>query len=235
MAQADVQSRLAELATTWALDERARSGLALILEILDEDPHAPTTVRDPSAAVDVHIADSLSALALPEFAAANQIADLGSGAGFPGLPLALALPKAAMYLVESNGRKAHFLTDVANRIAAANVTVVPARVEEWSDGRLACDIVTARAVAPLVVLTEYAAPLLRLDGVLVAWKGRRDADEEARAARAADVVGLAAEAPLAVDIGHRAEHRHLHVFRKVAETPARFPRRPGMASKRPIA
>jgi 16S rRNA (guanine527-N7)-methyltransferase len=84
------------------------------------------------------------------------------------------------------------------------------------------------------VLAEYAAPLLRKDGVLVAWKGRRDAAEERDAVAAAAELGLAVEEIRPVDPYPGAEHRHLHVLRKVAPTPDRFPRRPGMARKRPL-
>jgi 16S rRNA (guanine527-N7)-methyltransferase len=94
--------------------------------------------------------------------------------------------------------------------------------------------VTARALAPLAVLAEYAAPLLREGGVLVAWKGRRDAQEERDAAAAAEELGLAVEEIRPVRPYPEAEHRHLHLLRKVAPTPDRFPRRPGIARKRPL-
>jgi 16S rRNA (guanine527-N7)-methyltransferase len=94
--------------------------------------------------------------------------------------------------------------------------------------------VTARAVAPLDALAEYAAPLLREGGALVAWKGRRDPDEEAAGARAAGVVGLEIAEVRPVQPFAAAEHRHLHVYVKVRPTPDRFPRRPGMARKRPL-
>jgi 16S rRNA (guanine527-N7)-methyltransferase len=94
--------------------------------------------------------------------------------------------------------------------------------------------VTARAVAALPVLVEYAAPLLRAGGALVAWKGARDPDEEAAGAGAAAALGLEVGAVLHVKPFPEARERHLHVFRKIAPTPAGFPRRPGMAAKRPL-
>ena len=92
----------------------------------------------------------------------------------------------------------------------------------------------ARALAPLAVVAEYAAPLLRIGGALVAWRGRRDAGEEVSGANAAGELGLEARAPIAVTPYPGALHRHLHVMVKVAETPAQFPRRAGMARKRPL-
>jgi len=102
-------------------------------------------------------------------------------------------------------------------------------------GREAYDAVTARALGSLAVLVEYAAPLLRSDGVLVAWKGARDAGEEAAGAEAALQLGMAVKEVLPVQPYPSSENRHLHVLRKVSPTPAGFPRRPGMARKRPLA
>ncbi|HEX4034372.1 MAG TPA: 16S rRNA (guanine(527)-N(7))-methyltransferase RsmG [Solirubrobacteraceae bacterium] len=186
------------------------------------------------AALDIHAADSLSALALDSVRSAHAIADIGSGAGFPGVVLAIALPSASVALIESASRKCEFLERLIKAAGVENARVVNARVEELGDGLDGQDVVTARAVAPLAVLCEYAAPLLRLDGRLVAWKGELAADEEAAASRAAQLLGLRGEeavrsAPYAGSVAHR-----LYVFRKVAPTPPRFPRRAGMARKRPL-
>ena len=123
-----------------------------------------------------------------------------------------------------------------------NARSVTARAEDFArtpaalgGGREADDAVTARAVGPLAVLVEYAAPLLREGGVLVAWKGARDSAEEAVGAAAADQVGMAVTDVVPVQPYPASENRHLHVFRKVAPTPPGFPRRAGMARKRPLA
>lgn len=230
-----VRRRLAAIVERYALPSGAAAQLGALLEALAGDRHASTTVRDPTRAVDVHVADSLAALELDVVRNATRIADLGSGAGFPGLPLAVALPRAEVALVESAARKCAFIRTAADAAALRNVEVVPERAESWGAGLGALDLATARALAPLAVLAEYAAPLLREGGALVAWKGRRDPDEERAAADAARELGLALEQVRAVDPYPAAEHRHLHVLRKVAPTPARFPRRPGMARKRPLA
>lgn len=228
-----VAARIAALVEQYGLPEPAPRRLGALLAALG-DEHAPTTVRDPAAGVGVHIADSLTGLELDVVREARTIADLGAGAGFPGLPLALALPQAHVALVESIARKCAFISAAANAAEISNIEVVPARAEEWRGGIGRIDVVTARALAPLGVLAEYAAPLLREGGVLVAWKGRRDAAEEADAARAAEIVGLELAEIVAVAPYDGADHRHLHVLRKVAPTPDRFPRRAGMARKRPL-
>ena len=94
---------------------------------------------------------------------------------------------------------------------------------------------TARALGPLVVLVEYAAPLLAHGGVVICWKGARDGDEEAAGAEAAARTGLAPDAVLEVEPYRGSRNRHLHVYRKTGPTPPEFPRRPGMATKRPLA
>jgi 16S rRNA (guanine527-N7)-methyltransferase len=226
--------RLAELAARFALPETAPPALDALLELLACDPTAPTKLTDPATAVDAHVADALVALEIEQVRGARQIADLGSGAGFPGLVLAAALPDARVALVESSARKCAFLTRAADAMGLTNAAAVPERAESWEEGRGRCDLVTARAVAPLNVLVEYAAPLLAEGGALVVWKGRRDATEEADGDAAAAATGLAPTEVRAVRPWDGAEHLHLHLYVKVGLTPNRYPRRPGMASKRPL-
>jgi 16S rRNA (guanine527-N7)-methyltransferase len=180
------------------------------------------------------VADSLSGLEVPELRGAGRIADVGAGAGFPGLVLAVALPHATVDLIESARRKCEVIDRLAAATGIATARSIPARAEEWAATPRDYDAVTARAVAPLAVLAEYAAPLLREGGALVAWKGARDPDEERAAAEAAGRLGMAAADVRHVEPFAGARDRHLHVLRKVAPTPPEFPRRPGMAAKRPL-
>jgi 16S rRNA (guanine527-N7)-methyltransferase len=230
----DVGARLAELSDRYALPGAAADGLATLLDLVAAEPSAITTVRDPAEGVDVHVADSLVALELPVVRAARSVADIGSGAGFPGLALALALPHARVTLVESAGRKCAFLHAAVERLDLVNVEVVNSRAEAWSAGLGAQDLVTARAVAPLAVLVEYAAPLLCLGGTLVAWKGRLSGGEAADGAAAALALGLGEPAAHRVTPFVGARDRSLYLSSKVSPTPAGYPRRPGMARKRPI-
>jgi 16S rRNA (guanine527-N7)-methyltransferase len=223
-----------ELIQRYGLPELAQRRLEELLDRVATDPIAPTTVTDPAGIMRDHLADSLVALELPQVRAARTIADLGSGAGFPGLPLAVALPRSQVWLVESNGRKCTFIVHAAEASDITNVQVVNARAEAWLDGMASCDLVVARALAPLAVVAEYAAPLLRVGGTLVAWRGRRDHADEESGARAAAELGLEPAPPMRVEPYPGALHRHLHPIAKVAETPARFPRRPGIARKRPL-
>jgi 16S rRNA (guanine527-N7)-methyltransferase len=226
--------RLEQLAAHYALPPATADALGSLLALVAGDPAAPTTVRDPAVAVDAHVADALVALELAPVRAARRVADLGSGAGFPGLVLAAALPDAEVALVEANRRKCAFLARAAVQMALTNVVVVADRAESWSAGIDTRDLVTARALAPLAVLVEYAAPLLAPGGRLLAWKGRRDEGEERNGAAAAAATGLQPAEVRPVRPWPGAEHLHLHLYVKVGATPNRFPRRPGMASKRPL-
>jgi 16S rRNA (guanine527-N7)-methyltransferase len=231
---AQVDARLAQLRARYGLPLGSERRLAALLDRVAAEPTAITAVRDPVAGVDFHVADSLVALDLPAVRQARRIADLGSGGGFPGLALAIALPAAHVALVESVGRKCAFLAAAAAAAEVANVDVVNARAEEWQEGVGENDLIAARALAPLPVVMEYAAPLLAPGGALVAWKGRLEPGEEADGAAAAVALGLSRPKAIAVQPFSGARDRYLYLSSKVRPTPEKFPRRAGMARKRPI-
>lgn len=219
-----------------ALDERGRLKLAALVELLARDPSAPTSVREESEAWRVHIADSLSGLAFDELATAKRIADLGAGAGFPGLVLAAALPESQVDLIEAARRKCEFAVTAIGHAGTDNARVVCERSETHAAaaGREAYDAVTARAVGRLATLAELASPLLQAGGAMIAWKGRRDPSEESELIRAEPRTGMSAERVLPVGPYAGSRHRHLHLVVKTGPTPADLPRRPGVAKKRPF-
>lgn len=227
-------SRLAALAERYRLSAEAVTKLRLLLHRLATDALAPTSIRDPLQIVGRHLADSLVALELESVRTAHLALDLGSGAGLPGLPLAAALPETSFVLLESSKRKCEFLERTAASSGISNVRVVHERAELYDAGRDSHDLVTTRAVARLYVTAEYAAPLLRIGGTVVAWGARRSADDEAAAERAAAELGLGSLEVRPVEPFPEALNRHLYLMSKVEETPPRFPRRPGMALKRPL-
>ena len=229
-----VRDRLQALAARYGLPALAAERFTLLLDLVAAEPAAITSVRDPEQGVDVHVADSLVALEVEAVRTAVRIADLGAGGGFPGLALAVALAGAHVTLVESVERKCAFLRRAAGALGLSNVEVVTARAEAWPEGLEAHDVVTARALAPLPVVLEYAAPLLAVGGTLVAWKGRRDPGEEADGAAAADLLNMSRPLPREVQPFAGAHDRHLYVSSKLGSTPNGYPRRPGMARKRPL-
>jgi 16S rRNA (guanine527-N7)-methyltransferase len=218
-----------------ALGEAAHRALERVLSLLAQERASVSSVTAPRQAWEVHVADSLSGLELAELRDAERIADIGAGAGFPGIALAVALPNAEVDLIESVRRKCDFLGRAIDAAGIANATVVCRRSEDWAAeaGREAYDAVTARAVGSLPTLAELASPLLRPDGVLVAWKGSRDRQEESRLAAAAEALAMRPERVLAVVPYAGSRDRHLHLVRKDGPTPESLPRRPGMAAKRP--
>jgi 16S rRNA (guanine527-N7)-methyltransferase len=210
-----------------------RAQLDRLLSALAAEPDPHSTVEDPERG---HIADSLVALEMDTLAGALRMADVGAGAGFPGLPLAVALPEARVDLIESARRKAATIGRLIEAADIPNARAVNARAEEWAagEGREAYDTVVVRAVAALPVLLEYASPLLREGGRLVAWKGARDADDEEAAARAGERLAMGLVEVRPVEPYEGARNLHLHVYEKSGPTPEGFPRRPGMAAKRPL-
>jgi 16S rRNA (guanine527-N7)-methyltransferase len=217
------------------LDPQARSALQQVLDLLATERASVSSITDPDRAWKVHVADSLTGLEVPTLLEAVQIADIGSGAGFPGLVLAVALPDTQVDLIESVGRKCEFIQRAADVAGIANARVLHARSEEIATGpgREAYGAVTARAVGRLSTLAELASPLLHEDGVLVAWKGKRDPEEEAQLESAAEQLAMQPETVLHVGPYAGSKHRHLHVIRKTGPTPPDLPRRPGIAKKRP--
>jgi 16S rRNA (guanine527-N7)-methyltransferase len=219
---------------TAVLDPAGREALGRVLELLAEERASVSSVVDRRA-WKVHVADSLTGLEVAELLGAGRVADVGAGAGFPGLALAVTLPDARIDLVESVGRKCDFMSRAIEAAGIANATVLNTRSEDLAgaDARDSYDVVTARAVGRLSTLAELASPLLKPNGVLIAWKGKRDPDEESQLESAAESLAMTPEQVL--DVGDRAgsQHRHLHIIRKTGPTPTDLPRRPGIAKKRP--
>jgi len=218
-----------------AIPPAAEPALDELLRMLAE-PRAPVAASTVPRARDVHIADSLSGLELETIRSAGRIADLGSGAGLPGLVLATVLPDVRVDLIESVTRKCDFLRDAVGRMRLDNAIVVCERSEDWArgGGREAYEAVTARSVGRLAALAELASPLLRDGGLLAAWKGARSAQEEAEMARAADRLAMEPIEIRSVQPYRSSRNRHIHLLRKNGPTPNGLPRRPGMAAKRPF-
>ena len=207
--------------------------LAALLVAMAAEPQNLSSVTDLDQAVSVHVVDSLSGLLVPEIATARGIVDIGSGGGFPGLVLAVALPEIPVTLVESERRKADWLVRASARFP--NVRVVADRSETLARAeRGAFPVATARALGPLPVVLESAAPLVEHGGAVVAWRGRRESDAVATADRAGAMVGLARLSDIDVT-PIPGVSRHFSVWHKVGVTPETYPRRPGMAAKRPLA
>lgn len=186
-----------------------------------------TSVRDPQELWDVHVEDALTAIPVIERLGAEELVDVGSGGGSPAIPLGIVL-RIAVTMVESVDRKAAFLREACAELGI-RAEVVPERAEEFGRGagRDRYPLATTRALAPPVVAAELSLPLVAAGGHLVLWAGAVD-----RAALDTAAAALAAEVVEEVPTGDR---RRLLVLRKLAPTPERFPRRTGVAARRPLA
>jgi 16S rRNA (guanine527-N7)-methyltransferase len=223
-----------------SIDTRARKLLfdyALILSEYDKANVIGT--RDPDEILQRHVLDSLSCLLFAPLRAAGKVADLGSGGGLPGIPLAAALPNTEVTLIESVGKKADFLRYAAEELQLENVSVVNSRIEEAARHeahRGKHEVCTVRALARLSVVAEYSLPLLRRGGYVVAMKGRDDEDERTEGERASAVLGgrLSEEIAVTHVSGVEQRERRLMVLEKIGETPSRYPRRTGTPAKAPL-
>jgi 16S rRNA (guanine527-N7)-methyltransferase len=186
-----------------------------------------------------HFVDSLSCLRLLEMQRADCLIDVGSGGGLPGIPISIAHPDLRVTLLEATEKKARFLEYVKAELQLQNLTVLNDRAETAgrdSRYRETFDLATARALAALPVVLEYCAPLVRLEGKVLAMKGRLQEDEFSQGVAAARELGAELSDTLPVDdcSRHMMKERQLVVFDKVRATPSRYPRRVGLAKKRPL-
>jgi 16S rRNA (guanine527-N7)-methyltransferase len=195
-----------------------------------------TAITTPADIATKHFLDSFTAVAVRTWTGRERIIDVGSGAGFPGLALRLALPRARVTLVESMGKKARFLEEVTSALGLDGVEVRNERAEALAHARHGqYDVATARAVGTLGAIVEYLLPFLRVGGDAIAWKGRVDA-ELAGAKRACASVGgeIVKITPTSeLGLGAILPGRSLVVIRKLRETPSRYPRSAAEAKRRP--
>lgn len=197
-----------------------------------------TAITDDDGIQVKHFLDSLSLLkALPPGWGRGRLVDVGTGAGFPGLPLKLICPDLRLTLVEATGKKVTFLQTLVEKLRLPGVTVVKARAEDLGQDpahREQYDLAVARAVAEMPVLAEYLLPLVRLGGHAIAQKGQ-DAPAEVHAAEdAVRRLGGTLSQIIPIELPGIVETRHLVVYAKTALTPPAYPRRPGVPSKSPL-
>lgn len=209
-------------------------------ELIAERPRAGlTSLTDSEAVQRRHFLESLALLrALEDANAFGPTAiDIGTGAGFPGIPIKIVRPGLTLTLVEATGKRAAFLVHLVRRLGLTDVTVVQARAEELAHDpahRAAYHLALARALAPLPVLVELALPFLRLGGYLATPKGSAAPREARQATAALQTCGGHLEPLQPLDLPGPGPIPTLVLVRKVADTPDRFPRRPGIPAKRPL-
>jgi 16S rRNA (guanine527-N7)-methyltransferase len=195
--------------------------------------------RDPGQIFTEHLTDSLSCLLIGDLRSSASVLDVGTGGGLPGVPLAISCPTLTVTLLEATEKKVRFLRTVIERLGLQNLALIHGRAEEKGNraaNREAFSFAVARAVAELPVVVEYCAPMVQIAGKILAMKARLPEEELARGVKASRELGIDVREVRKVQ--YRAElpqkERHLVVFEKILATPEKFPRRVGLAKKRPL-
>ncbi len=196
-----------------------------------------TAIRDSESIRVKHFLDSLTCTLAIRDPAPARLIDVGTGAGFPGIPLKIFYPAMRLTLVESVGKKADFCRHVVRELRLEGVDVLHARAEEVGQApahREKYDWAVARAVASLPVLAEYLLPLVKVGGRALAQKGESGPAEAQDSGRALQLLGGQLKQLVKVELPGVVEDRYLVVIDKVAATPGQYPRRPGTPAKNPL-
>ena len=196
-----------------------------------------TALTAPEDVAVKHIIDSLTAYDAACFDGARTLIDVGTGAGLPGIPLAVYAPQITVTLLDSLNKRVRFLTEVTAAMGLQNVRCIHARAEEaarTAEHRAAYDIVVSRAVARLPVLLEYTLPFVCVGGTLLALKGRAYAEEQKEARRAAEVLGGGRITARPVHLPGLDDVRAILTVTKERQTPAAYPRGGGAPPRRPL-
>lgn len=196
-----------------------------------------TAITDPVGIEVRHFLDSLTCLLAMGANSVEQVIDVGTGAGFPGIPLKILLPGLKLTLVEATRKKADFCNHIVQGLSLDQVEIVHGRAEDIgqdSNYRQSYDVALARAVAPLSVLVEYLLPFLRVGGRAIAQKGETAHTEAHEAEGALGILGGCVDRLIPVELPGVVETRYLVVINKLAATPGKYPRRAGIPEKRPL-
>ena len=204
--------------------------------VLAEDEATPTDL-DPEDFVIRHFLDSVTIYDTPVFQESGTIIDVGTGAGFPGLPIAICLPSVQITLMDSLQKRIRFLQDTVDRLGLTNVTLIHARAEELArnkEHREKYDLCVSRAVANLSTLTEYCLAFVRVGGDFVSYKTESISEELEKGQKAVRILGgQSAETDYYV-LPQTDYHRSLVKIHKVRQTPGKYPRKAGIPSKEPL-
>ena len=199
--------------------------------------HNLTAISAPSEVRTKHFLDSFSCVLALRGTRSQCLADIGTGAGFPGLPLKIIYPHLRVTLVESIRKKADFCAYIVDTLGLQNVQIIVGRAEDVGQDpahRERYDVVVARAVALMPILTEYLLPLVRVGGHMIAMKGESAPVEVHAAENAIHVLGGNLRQLYPVLLPGVAQDRYLVIVDKVAATPSQYPRRVGIPKKRPL-
>ncbi len=197
-----------------------------------------TSITAPEEVITHHFLDSVSCASTSSFQKCHQLLDLGTGAGFPGIPLKILCPEKTFTLMDSLAKRINFLKVVSEKLGLEDLELVHARAEEAARNdqyREAFDGVVSRAVATLPVLLEYTVPFIKTGGWLICQKGPKAQEELREAQQAMNLLSVRFEEMVAVNIPGADLNHQVMVFQKEKKTPAKYPRKAGTPGKKPLS
>ena len=227
-----------DFANEYGLSPAQIEACARLLEELESrSDRGLTAVTGRKNLLNVHFRDSLALLAFRELDDIEKIIDIGSGAGFPGLPLAIARPQQHFTLLEANARKSEFIRQTISLLDLDNAVVINCRAEDLArtPERESYGLALARAVGPLAVVLEYCLPLVQVGGHALLQRGDRENGDSTRAGTVAHLLGGELVRVEPVQPFPEAKNLHVWVFGKPEASPSLFPRRAGIPGKRPLS
>lgn len=196
-----------------------------------------TAITEDEEIIKKHFIDSLKVFKIEELKKCKRFIDIGTGGGFPGVPMKIMNPECEMYLLDSLNKRINFLNEVVNQLGLENVNTMHGRAEDYAKDpsyREGFDAVVSRAVANLTVLSEFCIPYLKVGGYFVALKGPAIEEELTDAKKAISILGGRVERIENVDIEGSDLKHNLVVIKKIKETPKKYPRKAGMVTKNPL-
>ncbi|MBM7624309.1 16S rRNA (guanine(527)-N(7))-methyltransferase RsmG [Sporohalobacter salinus] len=197
-----------------------------------------TAIDDPEQIVVKHFLDSISCASAIDLTSEEKIIDLGTGAGFPGIPLKILYPSLELTLLDSTKKRITFLKNLVRKLGLDKIEFIHGRAEDYGqkkEYRQGFDIVISRAVASLNILSEYSVPFLKPSGSFLAQKGAKVKEEVVEATRAIEVLGAEIYDVVPINLPYTDAERNLVIIDKIRETPLKYPRKAGTPSQEPIS
>lgn len=196
-----------------------------------------TAIRDPEEFTLKHFVDSAACFNLEEYQRAEKVLDLGTGGGFPGVPLAILSPDKEFVLVDSLAKRLKIIDELCEAIGIKNVTTVHGRAEDLAktkEHREVYDLCVSRAVANLATLSEYCLPFVKVGGYMAAYKGADAEEELAKASKAIKILGGKYERAEATPLDTAGDEHKILIIRKAVKTASKYPRKAGSPAKDPL-